>query len=293
MVTASQLTWRSSIHLVRSDLAALAAVILWGSLAAIAVALNNIPPLLMTGLGLVIGSVISLPVAGFRLKAILPSPKMLLVGVYGLFGYHAALFAGLQNAPSVQANLVNYLWPVFIVLLAPLFIAGSKIGIRHVVASILGFAGAALAILSGAQLVSGFAIGYVFAFIAALIFSSYSLLIKRFSNSPTAAVGGYSLVGGLLAIASHFVFEQPVEISQTQWLWLVLLGLGPLGGSFYLWDYAMKHGSAQRVGTIAFLTPVLSTTILLLVSGQNLTLSIGLAAVLIVAAAVVGSKVNN
>jgi len=278
---------------VRSDLAALAAVILWGSLAAIAVALNNIPPLLMTGLGLIIGSIISLPVAGFKIRRILPSSKMLLVGVYGLFGYHAALFAGLQNAPSVQANLVNYLWPVLIVLLAPLIVVGSKIGLSHVIASILGFSGAALAILSGAELVSGFAVGYLFAFIAALIFSSYSLLIKRFSHSPTAAVGGYSLVGGLLAVGAHFVFEQPVEISQGQWIWLVLLGLGPLGGSFYLWDYAMKHGSAQRVGTIAFLTPVLSTTILLVVSGQNLTISIGLAALLIVAAAVVGSRVNN
>lgn len=277
----------------RSDLAALAAVILWGSLAAIAVALNNIPPLLMTGLGLIIGSIISLPVAGFKIRRILPSYKMLLVGVYGLFGYHAALFAGLQNAPSVQANLVNYLWPVLIVLLAPLIVVGSKIGLSHVIASILGFSGAALAILSGAELVSGFAVGYLFAFIAALIFSSYSLLIKRFSHSPTAAVGGYSLVGGLLAVGAHFVFEQPVEISQGQWIWLVLLGLGPLGGSFYLWDYAMKHGSAQRVGTIAFLTPVLSTTILLVVSGQNLTISIGLAALLIVAAAVVGSRVNN
>lgn len=277
----------------RSDLAALAAVILWGSLAAIAVALNNIPPLLMTGLGLIIGSIISLPVAGFKIRRILPSSKMLLVGVYGLFGYHAALFAGLQNAPSVQANLVNYLWPVLIVLLAPLIVVGSRIGLSHVIASILGFSGAALAILSGAELVSGFAVGYLFAFIAALIFSSYSLLIKRFSHSPTAAVGGYSLVGGLLAVGAHFVFEQPVEISQGQWIWLVLLGLGPLGGSFYLWDYAMKHGSAQRVGTIAFLTPVLSTTILLVVSGQNLTISIGLAALLIVAAAVVGSRVNN
>lgn len=277
----------------RSDLAALAAVILWGSLAAIAVALNNIPPLLMTGLGLIIGSIISLPVASFKIRRILPSSKMLLVGVYGLFGYHAALFAGLQNAPSVQANLVNYLWPVLIVLLAPLIVVGSRIGLSHVIASILGFSGAALAILSGAELVSGFAVGYLFAFIAALIFSSYSLLIKRFSHSPTAAVGGYSLVGGLLAVGAHFVFEQPVEISQGQWIWLALLGLGPLGGSFYLWDYAMKHGSAQRVGTIAFLTPVLSTTILLVVSGQNLTISIGLAALLIVAAAVVGSRVNN
>jgi len=92
---------------------------------------------------------------------------------------------------------------------------------------------------------------------------------------------------------AHFVFEQQVHITADQWLWLIVLGLGPLGGSFYLWDYALKHGPAQRVGTIAFLTPVISTTLLVLVSGEQLSLSIGLAALLIVVAAVLGSKVNN
>jgi len=278
---------------VRSDLAAFAAVFLWGSLAALAVGLSSIPPLLMTGIGLMVGSLIALPVSGFQLKKIIPGPKILLVGVYGLFGYHAALFAGLQNAPSIQANLVNYLWPVLIVLLAPLVVGGQKLGLRHIAASAIGFSGAAVAILSGSQLVGGFASGYLFAFFAALIFSSYSLLIKRFSDSPTSAVGGYSFVGGTLAILAHFVFEQQVHITADQWLWLIALGLGPLGGSFYLWDYALKHGPAQRVGTIAFLTPVISTTLLVLASGEKLSLSIGLAALLIVVAAVLGSKVNN
>ena len=91
----------------RSDLAALAAVLLWGSLASLAILLDTVPPLLMTGIGLVVGSLIALPVSGFRIRRLLPRKRVLLVGVYGLLGYHFALFAGLQNAPSVQANLVG------------------------------------------------------------------------------------------------------------------------------------------------------------------------------------------
>ena len=277
----------------RSDLAAIAAVVLWGSLASLAVALDSIPPLLMTGIGLVIGSIISLPVSKFQVKALLPTKKVMLVGVYGLLGYHAALFAGLQNAPSVQANLVNYLWPVLVVVLAPLSIKTSKLTASHIVAAVIGFSGASLAILSGAELVSGFAFGYVYAGIAALVFSSYSLMTKRLEKSPTAAVGGYCFVAGVLAILMHFIFEQPTLIDGNQWVWLLALGLGPLGASFYLWDYALKNGPAERVGTIAFFTPVISTALLLLTTGQQLSITLAAAAVLILVAAVFGSRVNN
>jgi len=247
----------------------------------------------MTGIGLVVGSTIALPISGFKIRRLIPKKRVLLVGVYGLLGYHFALFAGLQNAPSVQANLVNYLWPILVVLLAPLFIKGTKLTYMHWIAGILGFSGAALAILSGTELVGGFAVGYLYAGIAALIFSSYSLISKGLADSPTAAVGGYSFVAGVLAIISHFTFEPAATIEPIQWLWLVLMGLGPLGGSFYLWDYALKHSPAQRVGTIAFFTPLVSTVLLLTVTDQRLTPTLGLSAALILLAAIFGSRVNN
>lgn len=277
----------------RSDLAALGAVVLWGSLAVLGVSLSHLPPFLLTGLGLLIGSLVSLPLSKFNLKTLLRdlkvSKKALAVGVYGLFGYHAALFAGLQNAPSVQANLVNYLWPLLIVVLAPLFIKGTTLRLRHVVAALVGFIGAGLAILSGTELVSGFAIGYVFAFFGAVFWSTYSLLSKAL-QIKTAAIGTFGFVSGLLALAAHLVFEPQAQIALLDWPLLLALGLGPLGMSFYLWNYALKTGNPQRVGLIAFLTPLLSTTLLLLVTDTPLSPLLALAAVLIFAAAFVGSR---
>jgi drug/metabolite transporter (DMT)-like permease len=273
---------------VRSDLAALGAVVLWGSLAALGVSLSHLPPFLLTGIGLLIGSLVSLPLSKFKLNDLKVSKKALAVGVLGLFGYHAALFAALQNAPSVQANLVNYLWPLLIVVLAPLFIKGTNLSASQVVAALVGFAGAALAILSGSELVSGFAIGYVFAFVAAIIWSTYSLLSKRVAFR-TAAVGTFGFVSGLMAIAAHLLFEPQAQLALSDWPLLVLLGLGPLGLSFYLWDYALKTGNPQRVGLIAFLTPLISTALLLLVTGIPLSPLLAIAAVMIIAAALFGS----
>ena len=280
----------------RSDLAALGAVILWGSLAALGASLGQIPPFLLTGIGLLIGSLVSLPLAKFDLRKLEVSKKALLIGVYGLFGYHAALFAGLQNAPSVQANLVNYLWPLLIVVLAPLFIPGTSLSYRHVISAMVGFAGAGIAILSGAELVGGFAIGYVFAFMAAIFWSTYSLLSKRVQFNTTA-VGTFGFVSGLLAIVAHLVFEPATTIQTSDWLLLIALGLGPLGASFYLWDYALKTGNPQRVGLIAFLTPLVSTTLLLVVTATPLSPLLIVSAVMIITAAFVGSRtgkqVNN
>ena len=276
----------------RSDLAALGAVVLWGSLAALGVSLSHLPPLLLTGIGLLIGSLVSLPLSKFKLNDLKVSKKALAVGVLGLFGYHAALFAGLQNAPSVQANLVNYLWPLLIVVLAPLFINGAKLSARQVLAALVGFAGAALAILSGSELVSGFAIGYLFAFMAAIIWATYSLLSKRVAFR-TAAVGTFGFVSGLMAIAAHLLFEPQTQLALSDWPLLVLLGLGPLGLSFYLWDYALKTGNPQRVGLIAFLTPLISTALLLLVTGIPLSPLLAIAAVMIIAAALFGSHAKK
>lgn len=271
----------------KSDLAALGAVLLWASLAALSSGLTHIPPLLLTGIGLLIGSLLALPLSRFQLSKLKVTPKLLFIGVYGLFGFHLALFAALQNAPAVQANLVNYLWPLLIVVLAPAFI-GKRLKAKHALAALAGFLGAALAILSGAQLSGGFEVGYLYALIAAIIWATYSLLTQRFGSFPTSAIGTFGFVSGLLAIAAHFVLEPAAVISPSDWLLLLVLGLGPLGGAFYLWDYALKHGSAQRVGLISFATPLLSTLFLLLATGQNPTPLLFVSAALIIGAAYVG-----
>jgi drug/metabolite transporter (DMT)-like permease len=276
----------------RADLFAFGAIVLWASLATLATLLSDIPPFLLTGIGLVIGSLISLPLSGFKLTAWKVPAKTLTVGVYGLFGYHLMLFIALQTAPAVEANLVNYLWPLLIVVLAPLFTRSLKLGARNIIAAIAGFTGAAIAISSAGAGAGplGFEIGYLFAFAAAVIWATYSLLTTKLPTFPTSAIGLFGLVSGLLAIAAHFVLEDPAVISASDWVLLVILGLGPLGGAFYFWDAALKIGDPRRIGLLAFLTPLLSTTLLLVVSGRALSWQLLLATVLIIGGALLGSK---
>jgi drug/metabolite transporter (DMT)-like permease len=63
-----------------------------------------------------------------------------------------------------------------------------------------------------------------------------------------------------------------------------------LGGAFFLWDAALKRGDAQQIGVLSFLTPLLSTLVLLGVRGESPRASVVVAALMIVGAAVVARR---
>ena len=277
----------------RAHFFALGAITLWVSLAALGVTLQHVPPFMLTGISLLIGSLVALPLSGLNWRVWrLPWPTLAL-GVYGLFGYHFLLFMALRHAPPVQANLVNYLWPLGMVVMAPLFLPGTKLTRKHLVAAIVGFTGAALAITGGqglSSLVDAPSWGYLWALAAAFVWASYSLMTQRVAAYPTSALGLFGLVSGLLALLCHFGLEPAVALSSRDWICLIATGLGPLGTAFYLWDAALKRGDARHIGLLSFLTPLGSTCALLLVRGEALSLSTVGAAVLIVGAAWVGTR---
>ena len=269
---------------------ALGAIALWASLASLGISLAHVPPFLLTGIALIIGSIPAWP---FVLRD--PSQwriplRTLALGVYGLFAYHFLLFIALRNAPPVEANLVNYLWPLFIVVLSPVLLPGIRLRWPHVLAALLGFGGAAIAILGGRELSGTLAWGYVPAFAAALIWATYSLMTKRVAAFPTTAIGLFGLVSGALSLLCHVALEPAATLVPRDWMLLAVMGLGPLGASFFLWDKALKLGDARHIGILSYITPLASTALLIVVSGRAFSGSIALATALIISAAILGVR---
>lgn len=278
-----------------ANLYALGAIALWASLAVLGVALQHVPPFLLTGIALLIGSLLALPAVVRDPGLWKIAPRTLLMGVYGLFGFHFLLFIALRHAPAVEANLVNYLWPLLIVVMAPLFLQGLSLRPVHVVAALLGFAGAAVAILGargdgGGAHAGGWYWGYLPALVSAFIWASYSLMTRRVPAFPTAAIGLFGLVSGLLSLLCHAAMEPATALSAKDWGLLAVMGLGPLGAAFFLWDKALKLGDARQIGILSYLTPLGSTAMLMAVSGRAFTWNIGLAALMIVGAALLGTR---
>jgi drug/metabolite transporter (DMT)-like permease len=75
-----------------------------------------------------------------------------------------------------------------------------------------------------------------------------------------------------------------------QWLAVVGLGLMPVGGAFYVWDYGVKHGDIQVLGASSYAAPLLSTLILIAAGFGELTWRIGIACLLITGGAALAAK---
>lgn len=281
----------------KSDLYALSAIALWSVLALLGIELAHVPPFLLTGIALLIGSLIALPLSQFRLSAWRVPLSTLMLGVYGLFGFHLLLFIALRHAPVVEANLINYLWPLGMVLLAPVILPGIRFRWSHLGAAMVGFAGAAMAILGRDTTASvsdiEFHPGYLFALASAFVWSTYSLGTRRVAPFRNAAVGGFAALSGLLSLICHIVLEQAITLTTKDVLLIAVLGAGPLGGAFFLWDAALKAGDPRRIAVFSFLTPLLSTLVLVIATGQSISPNIVVAAMLILGAAEWGRRATK
>jgi drug/metabolite transporter (DMT)-like permease len=99
-------------------------------------------------------------------------------------------------------------------------------------------------------------------------------------------------VSGALALACHALLEPQASLSARDWLLVGLCGLGPLGAAFFLWDMALKRGDARQIGILSYITPLASTALLMLVTQRPLSWTIALAALLILSAAMMGSRIR-
>lgn len=283
----------------RATLIGFIAIALWAALALLTAASGDTPPFQMTALTFAIGGLAGLAVtiARGQTRALLQPWPVWLVGVGGLFGYHAVYFAALRRAPPEEASLIAYLWPLLIVLFSAL-LPGERLRARHLVGAALGFAGAALLIAGKANGRALFApehaTGYALAFACAFIWSGYSVLSRRFKSAPTAAVAGFCLVTAALAGLCWAAFET-TRWPQTpgQWAAVLGLGLGPVGLAFYVWDYGVKHGDIRMLGVASYAAPVLSTLILVAAGVARAGWSLALACALITAGAVVASRAER
>jgi len=269
-----------------ATLDALGAIALWSTLAAVGVKLKNVPPFFLVGTALLIGAICG--ARGLRPRGI--RPEVLLLGVYGLFAYHFCLFVALRLGPPVETNLINYLWPLLIVVLSPLVVPGTTLGPRHVAGALLGFAGAALLVTGGKlDAASEPRIGHAFALAAAVIWSTYSLLTKRVGNFPTSNVAVFCLVSGVLSLVCHALFEERYMPLASDVPYLVWIGVGPMGAAFYLWDRALKRGDPRVIGTLAYLAPLMSTLLIAAFGEGRITAVSALCMAMIVGGAWLGA----
>src|ERR1700694_3484092 len=278
-----------------ATLIGLTAILMWSLLAVLTVATGKIPAFPLAAMTFAIGALVG-PLTWIgrpdAVRALRQQPTAWIVGIGGLFGYHALYFLALRFAPPAEAGLLNYLWPLLIVMFSAL-LPGERLAPHHIIGALLGLAGTVLLFAGNSS--GGFAPGQVpgliAAFVAAFVWATYSVMSRKLKSVPTDAVAGFCLATSLLAALVHGAIETTVwPETLLQSLAIIALGVGPVGAAFYAWDIGMKRGDIRVLGAASYATPLLSTAFLILAGFATASANIAIAAVLIAGGGLIAAK---
>ncbi|WP_316166272.1 MULTISPECIES: DMT family transporter [unclassified Bradyrhizobium] len=277
-----------------ATLIGLTAILMWSLLALLTVATGTIPAFQLAAMTFAIGGAVGLLSLVRRpdgLRVLRQPLTAWAVGVGGLFGYHALYFLALRFAPPAEAGLLNYLWPLLIVLFSA-FLPGERLAVHHVTGAVIGLVGTALLLLgNGASFAASQLPGLAAAFVAAFVWAIYSVLSRRLKAVPTDAVAGFCMATSALAALVHVAVERTVwPDGPTQWLAVAGLGIGPVGAAFYAWDIGMKRGDIRVLGAASYATPLLSTAFLIVAGYARPSATLAVAALLIAGGGLVAAK---
>lgn len=271
------------------------AILLWASLALLTTYTGSVPPFETVALSFAVATLLTLGKWLVRREDIgrhLRQPLAVwLTGVGGLFGYHFLYFLALKTAPPVEANLINYLWPLLIVLFSAL-LPGERLRGWHVGGALLGLCGTLLLVTNGGRVAfrTEYTAGYVSALACAVTWGAYSVLSRRFGHVPTDTVGGFCGVTAVLAALCHLAFERTVWPGPGEWLALFLMGAGPTGLAFFVWDVGMKRGNIKALAGLSYSTPLLSTVLLIVAGRTRPSVTLALACLFIIGGAMLASR---
>lgn len=277
----------------RATLIGFSAILMWSLLAVLTVASGRVPPFQLAAMTFAIGGVLGAAwlTRARAWRALRQKPQVWAIGVCGLFGYHALYFLALRLAPPAEAGLLNYFWPLLIVLSSGL-LPGERLRLHSVAGAVLGLIGTVI-LFTGHGLAPAldFVAGYSAALCAAFVWAAYSVLSRRFAGVSSAAVAGFCLATAVLAAAFHLAFERTVWPEHAgQWLAVLALGIAPVGIAFYAWDIGVKRGDIRVLGVASYAAPILSTMFLVLAGYAQASASLGLAAILIAGGGLLAAK---
>lgn len=215
------------------------------------------------------------------------------LGFLGLFLYSAFLYVGLENLSSQEACVLNYLWPLMIVLFScP--ILGEPLTRRKLLAVGLSFGGVALVMLGDASTENFSAEKFLSAMscvIAAACYGLFSVLNKKFRLEQKFAMMIIWLTTAVCSFAAGFFFETWTFPAVNQIFGLLWLGVLIDAVAYLTWALALENSAnTARTANLAYLVPILAIFISTLVFGEELSAAVIPALILIFAGIFIGRK---
>jgi len=205
------------------------------------------------------------------------------LGFLGLFVYSALYYYGLSQLSSQEACILNYLWPVMLLLFSCLIL---KERMTPMKLAAMGCSFVGIIILSSGGLsTSGgnTVLGAGACIVAAACYGLFSVLNKKADYDQNIAMMIMWLVTAVCSLVLGLLTETWVPIHGVQWLGILWLGIMADAVAYLLWALAL-NGSANTavIANLAYLTPFLSLVVSAVALKEGLPLRAVIALIFIV-----------
>lgn len=184
------------------------------------------------------------------------------LGFIGLFLYSALYYYGLQQLTSQEACILNYLWPMMLVLFSCIILK-EKLTLIKGAAMLSSFAGIVILSAGGGRVADGnTALGMISCITAAACYGLFSVLNKKadYNQSIFMMIGW--LVVAVCSLVSGLMTETWVPVTGTRWLGILWLGVAADAVAYLWWALALKGTeNTAKIANLAYLTPFLSLVV--------------------------------
>jgi len=270
--------------------AGLVAVGIWGMapVAIRALVLQLAPlPLLVIRMG--VAAVVLLPWCGPMLRRSRREyvPRLIVAGLLGMVGYNLPVTVGLQWVPASTAGLVLASEPVWLLLLAALFL-GERVSRRCWAGALVALVG--VAVLAGPGVLSSRngtreLAGLGLIALGTLLFAAYTLTLRPVSRAcgPVPATAASTVAGSLFyaAFAGTVTSAQLSRLPAAAWGELAFLAVGSLVVGMLAWNLAVARLPSQRASLLLYLEPLVSVTGAVVLLGERVSADLAVGGALI------------
>ena len=218
-----------------------------------------------------------------------------LLGLLNPCLYYIILFQGYDALPAQEAMVINFSWPVMMVILS-IPILKQSIDIKSFLSIILCYIGVIVIATSGDFLSLSFnsSKGVFYMLFSTVIWSLFWLLNTKNKNDPLVSLFLIFLFSSPIIFLIMYFTDSFVVPSIEGLMGSIYIGFFEMGISIILWQSALKISTTvSRVASLVFITPFMSLVVLYLVLGEKILASTFFGLILICAGLILQKYFTN
>lgn len=188
------------------------------------------------------------------------------LGMAGIYLNNLFFISAFKHAPAEKVDLINYLWPIMVVLLSSL-LPKERIKLQHFAGALMAFYGVFLLLTNGiglGEIDLQCRNGYIYAFLDAICWAIFTVSLRKYKHASNALIGICCGISAVLSLLTHCVFEDFVMPSTMQFCLMAILGFTSQGLAYYFWDFGIKNGNYRLLYVLSYFNPIISIGFLIL-----------------------------